>query len=424
MRDIKPMGTLPKKLYSKPRFTGSEVPVAATPVVTEMDSPVVAKQPLKSSVRLGDKERKLIAVLLVLVIAVLGLAAFLFLPKAKITLTLQTAPLLLDQELKLKNVKAAEPGVIPGQMYVRDVSVQGAAAVTSREVIGHKAAGTARIVNKTIDEQKIKEKSRLVTTDGTLFYMQTHAIVPPNGSVTIPIEAAQAGEGGNLKPQRLNFAALDKSAQSLVYAEVETAISGGSGEEVAVVKDDDLKQASQQAGSEARTQVEQEIRSQLDRGWILLDESWTGQLRQFDTEAKAGDKRDSIPYKAQVTVRVFAYEEMALQQALQQALASRLDENHMLFPEPISFTKSVKDINWDNEEATITVRATHTTIPSFSINTLREKLAGRGKAEAIAYLEGLPGVKSATIELGPFWATGIPRIEKRVSIDLVPDRQP
>lgn len=470
MRDIKPIGkpkppngspppNLPnpkKELYSRPedaapqpepetkpqpkrpRFSGAKVPVAATqpeeyaPIPSpdklsaseEYRAKHHTRSPHKKPARLGDKERKLIAVLFVLVVAVLGLAAFLFLPKANVVLTLQTAPLLLDQELTLKNVSAAEPGVIPADTFTRELTIQGSANVQGREVVGGKATGTARIVNRTVDEQSIKEQSRLVTPDGTLFYMQRHAIVPPEGAVSVPIEAAEAGEAGNIEPGRLDFAALDESAQSVVYAEVDTALTGGSGDEVGVVQESDIEQAKQEAGIRAREQVEQDIAAGLTKGMVLLDESWTSQLTSFTTSAKEGDHADTIQFTADVTVRVFSFEEAALQQALQQALESRLDKNHMLFPEPISFSKTVDDVDWDKKEARISVRVTHTTIPQFSLATLQEKLSGRSTEEAKSYLEGLPGVEAASVELSPFWAPRIPTIEQRIMVDLVPDREP
>ena len=96
----------------------------------------------------------------------------------------------------------------------------------------------------------------------------------------------------------------------------------------------------------------------------------------------------------------------------------------MLFPGPSSFTKSVDSVDWESERATVDVRVTHTTIPEFSIDTLQEKLAGRSKEEAENYLRGLPGIQSASVEISPFWASRISQLEKRIIIDIQPDRQP
>lgn len=443
----KPEGAASRAKTRRPAFSGSKVPVAATPTPPEEYSEIPSPAKLSAGdeyrarhstgkkhdklahrtsrqAHLGDKERKLIAILLVLVALVLGLAAFLFLPKASVTLTLQTAPLLLDQDLRLENVTMASAGIIPATAFIRDLTVQGSSPVQTREVVGTKASGVARIVNRTVDEQQIREQSRLVTEDGTLFYMQRHAIVPPNSALSVPIEAADAGEEGNIEPQRLDFAALDSSAQSIVYAEVDVALSGGSGEEVGVATANAIEQAKQDAGLSAREQVEQTIRAGLQSGFVLLEESWSSEISSFETTAQEGDRVEAIPFTANVRVSVFAFQEAALEQALQQALEDRLDENHMLFPEPISFTKTIKDINWEEETAIISVRVTHTTIPEFSLTTIQEKIAGRSAEEARGYLAGLPGVEGVTVDLAPFWAPRIPTIEQRILVDIVPDRQP
>ncbi|MBI1833855.1 MAG: baseplate J/gp47 family protein [Candidatus Andersenbacteria bacterium] len=455
----------PKQLYTKPpkKLPGAKVPVAALnvpklvpkktsspklltgaveklkaasisrptskPVTSSANqfknvTPVVRTKSKTTSMRLGGRERKLIAVISGLIIVVLGLAVYLFLPKATITLALKTAPLLLDETLTLQQTDNPQTGVIPATVFSREVHVEGAAPVTSTETVGAKATGVARIVNGTIDEQKIKERSRLVTEDGTLFYMQTHAIIPPQGAVTVAIEADLAGEGGNIEPQRLNFAALDTASQSLVYAMVDTKLTGGSGEQVLVVREADLTAARESAGATAKTQIEQEIRAQLTDEFTILEESWTGEIKAFETDAKEGTQQEAIPYKADVAVRVFAYKETALEESLRGALEARLDDEYMLFPEPISYTKSVGNVDWEKGEADLNVRVTHTTIPTFSIDTLQEKLAGRSEEEARSYLESLPGVEGVEVKLSPFWALGIPRIEKRIEVNLVSDRQP
>lgn len=442
-----------KKLYEKhavkkPRFSGSKVDVARVHVPRQsidhakgsvrrrgkQEEPTEAARPLfatptpapaaRSKMRIGHKERKVVAGLIVLLLLALAAAGALFLPQANIRLVLETAPLLLDQKLTMRSNDSAAADAVPGTPYEVEVKVDGSSPVVSTEVVGTKATGTVQIVNRTLEEQAIKELSRLVTADGTLFYMQKHAIVPPDSSIPVTVEAAEAGESGNVASGRLNFAALDSSAQSVVYAEVTSPITGGSGDTVKVVKEEDLSQAKQDAGVAARQKVEQEIRAELPEGWTLLEESWNMTINDFQTEAVIDERLEEIAYSAHILVQVMAYEEKELENRLKTALEGRLDDEYMLFPGPISFTKSVDEINWEDGQAQVTVRVTHTTVPTFSLDTLKDKLAGRSEEEALAYLQGLKGVSSASIDLSPFWVSSIPRIDQRISIDIVSDRQP
>lgn len=440
-----------KELYEKHakrpsgrRFTGSKVDITNVHVpkqhVPEKKKEEVAleSRPLfasvkhskkkKPSMKLGRKERIILWSLLGLAIVAAILAAVIFLPSAKISLTVQTAPLLVDQKLTVSSNAAAIPNAIPGSPIVQEVIVQGSSPVTSTEFVGTKATGTVQLINKTFDEQKIKERSRLVTKDGILFYMTGSANIPGGssggvGGVNIQVEAAEAGPKGNITSQRLDFAALDKSAQALVYGQSQGTFTGGKGEEVKVIKEADIEQAKAAAGLEGKKQVEQAARAQLQKGWLILEESWDSKMVEFTPTGKVGDKVESIPYTAKMTVRVMAYKEEALTVALQNALKERLDENYMLFPGPLSYTKSVDAMNWEKGEISMTARVTHTTIPALSIDTLTDKLMGRKKAEAIAYLQGLPGVQFATIELWPFWVQSVPDIQKRVDIEIKSDRE-
>lgn len=473
MRDIKPTGNIrkvphhgapdelppeAKKLYEKHvkkattrRFAGSKVPVtnvhvpkqslpekrrASVPEVIE-ERPLFAnvditkKAPRKKkriSMRLGKKERTLLLSLLGVVVLTAGIAAFIFLPKAAIGLTIKTAPLLIDQKFTIATNIAALPNAIPGNVFSQKIDLQGSSPVTSTEVVGTKAKGSVQLINKTFDEQKIKERSRLLTKDGVLFYMLGSATIPAASSsgvssVTVQVEAAESGEQGNIAPQKLNFAALDASAQTVVYGQNTVAITGGTGQQVKVIKEADMEAAKAAVTAQAKAQVMGTAQSQLQKGWSLLDESWDTKLDVFTPTGKVGDRVENIPYTATGTVRVMAFKNDTLMSVLENALKTELNKDYMLFPGPISYTKSVDKVDWDKGQVDITTRVTHTTIPTFSLDTLKDKLAGRSKTEAINYLQGLPGVQNATIDTWPFWVQSVPEIQKRIDIKLSSDRE-
>lgn len=440
MQDIRPMPKKPSsgmpippedELYEisreakRKRFSGSPVPVANVHVEEKSPRPLFAKTPLdKPIVRLGQRERLIIFILLGVVALVGLLAAAIFLPRAEITLVLRTAPLLVDQELTVRAQETEATNTVPGAGFFRQISVEGSIPVISTEMVGTKATGIVDIVNKTSEEQKIREKSRLVTKDGMLFYMQQAVFVPGGGSKSVSATAAESGEAGNISPQRLNFAALDASAQSVLYAEVTKAFSGGTGEEIHVVHDEDTTRAKEAAEQAAQDKVRGEIEKDLPRGWALLDESWSAELSDFKTDGDVGAKQPELAYTGQATVRVLGYETAKLEDRLKMALQSRLDKDYALFPGPISYSKSVKSVDWEKGEGVMVARVTHTTIPDFSLPTLKQKIANRTGEDAEKYLEGLPGVQSVDLKLAPFWVQSIPRIESRIDLKLVPERQP
>ena len=383
-----------------------------------------------SGFRIGPTERRVVLSVFALLLVALLLAGFIFLPSAEGRLVLRTAPLLIDEKLTIK----AEPalhvlaengmGVVPGTTFFRELQLHGESPVTSTKVLGKKASGTVRITNRTVEQQKIKENSRLVTAQGTLFFMKSSVFVAPNNSAKVTVEAAEAGTGGNISPQRLTFAALPATSASILYAEAEQAFAGGSGEVVTVVQGQDLEQAKTAVTEAGRKQAEGEIKKELPQGWVLLPESWSVEASSFETDAKVDDQRVTIPYTAKVVARVLGYQEDAFKEHLQKALEARLDKDHMLFPGDISFSVTVESVDWAKNEGVVIARVTHTTIPRFSVDALRDKLAGRSQPEAKEYLQGLPGVGSADITLSPFWVRAIPRIRQRVKIDLVPEQQP
>lgn len=466
MRDIKSTGSKKKGSRSAPsdlppeaqelyaqhaqkaptrRFAGSKVPITNVHVSKQTLPEKIAERPLfahvditkrahhkkkrRISMRLGRKERTILLSLLGVVLVTAGIAAFLFLPYASIALVVKTAPLLVDQKFVITTNTAATPDAVPGNIFSQQVSVSGSSPVTSTEVVGAKATGEVQLINKTFDEQKIKERSRLVTKDGVLFYMMKSATIPAASSsgvtsITVQVEAAESGEKGNIAPQTLNFAALDSSAQQVVYGQNATAFTGGKGEEVKVIKETDIEQAKAAAGAQAKAQVSAAAQAQIQKGWSILEESWETKLDEFTPNGKVGDRVDTISYTGSGTVRVIAFQEGTLMTTLENTLKAALDKDYMLFPGEISYTKSVDKADFDAGQVAITARVTHTTIPMFSLDTLKDKIAGRSKTEVINYLQGLPGIQNANIDTWPFWVQSVPEIQKRIDIHISSDRQP
>lgn len=390
----------------------------------EAERPLFATTPLvkKYRIRMGKGERKIMLGLIGLVVVATLLAGVVFLPTAKITLKLRTAPLLVDEEVLIGQA-SGNNNVVPGTSFYREIAVNRTQPVQHREMVGSKSGGVVEIVNNTTSEQRIKEFSRLQTGDGVMFLMQKYAFVPPGGRVKVEALAAEEGSAGNIEPQRLDFVAFDDDSKQVVFGEAKQSFTGGSGELVAVVGADDLAEAKTEAINQARQEAEQQIKKELPSGWELLEESWQTEVIDFASDNNEGDKVPAIDYSSRVTVRVLGFEQAVFEDKMKEKLTNKLDRDYMLFPGPISFSPTVENINWDEAQAKVAVRVTHSTIPNLAIDTLRQKLAGRSVDEAQQYLEGLSGVRSATMELWPWWVKSIPRIEQRVEIIIESEKK-
>lgn len=445
--------TVKKSTTSGRRFTGSQVPITnvhvprqATlekkqtvsamverrPLFAVIDKPALKKKakphkPSKTAMLLGTKETKIALGLFGVVLACALIAGFLFLPYVTITLRIKTSPLLVDQKIPLAVNPAVVPNAVPATVIEQAIQIQGQSPVNTTQVEGTKAHGTVRVINRTFDTQKIKEKSRLITKDGTLFYLVGPAIIPPAtsdgiSSVSVQVEAGEAGEKGNITPQKLTFAALDANAQAIVYAESDTTFTGGAGNIVHIVQESDIAQAKESAKAQAKAQLEQLARGKLQAGWSLLHESFAIDVSQFTPNHTINDKVDSIEFTTTATARVLAYQQGALENTLKNSLISQIDQNSVLFPGAIAYTTSVDNVNWEQGTAQLTARVTHSTIPNFSLSTLKDKITGRSEQEAKSYLEGLQGVNSVSVSLWPFWVQNIPQINQRINLNIEPVR--
>lgn len=403
---------------------GANVPVTSIHVDVPNDQ---QNSPQIQPVRLGHKEHSIALVFVGILALILVMAGIVFVPRAEVHITIQTSPLLVDETISFSSANTENS--IPISVFQKDLQVSGTANVMTKEFIGNKAEGSVDIINRTLQEQKIKAASRLITDDGTLYLMKTHAIVPPAASstpsrVSISVEAAEPGPNGNNQSGILNFVALDKSSQNLVYAEIVNPLTGGSGSKIAIVRDSDIDNARDESKRQAREQATGSAQKELSAGWAILDESVETNIINFDTDTQNGQESDTISYTTTAHVQGLLYETNVLDQYLIKVLERKLDKDYMLFPGPLSHTISIESIDWEASTATAHVRITHSTIPTLSIESLSSKLAGRSVQQAQEYVSGLTGVQSVTVKTWPFWVKRIPRIEKRTIISIEPERRP
>lgn len=440
MRDIRPHRNTggsqpppepPQAHRPQPRLRGQSVPVTAIHVPTakvpqrthEMESsPGSARH-----ARLGGREKIIALVFLGLVILAAGLAAFVFLPTANVSLVLRTSPLLVEEELTIQEDGAPNSTSIDGRFFSEEIAISETYHVSGRKTVGEKATGTVDLINKSFDTQSLKEHSRLANADGKIFYI-TRGVTLPAAQATAPVrvpvavEAAEAGDEYNGVTGRLDFVALDEAARTFIFAEVSVAPAGGSGEQVAVVTADDISAAREAAAASAQTILAETVQAKIPSHWKLLGDGAHNKVLTFTANGAEGDELQTLDYTAQIQSRVIAYDESAVVEKIQSSLQAHVAAENILFPGPVSYDIVTPAIEDGATEVTIKVRTTHKTVPRVSIPSIRETLAGKSVEDAHAYVGGIPGVRSATIELTPRWLQSIPRIERRITVELLPEQ--
>jgi uncharacterized SAM-binding protein YcdF (DUF218 family) len=395
-----------------------------------------------------------ILILILLLVALLGY----FVPSASVTVTV-TARDFSASNLKLLATTAkttvqggSRTGTVAAIQLAQTFPTSGQALMGTGTATGTVPIGTAKATgNLTFTNNgnkylTIPTGTVVQTASGIQFVTTAQATAnttnsPVGNTVSIPIEAQQSGEVGNVPPQSITViptSSLNTIAQ-FNNVDVNTikisvtnpdATSGGGAGTATVVTQNDLTRVENTLRAQLQGAVDSWIKQQVHDGDIagtptvttrVVDAPPVNQMEQSGT-FKMGLFLD---------VKLLVVRSLALQQAAQALLDSKLQATPAYrgqyevvvtaqYPIQLSQVKKTSDTP---TALTLTFNATGKIIPRLSVNQIRSLISTRSKSDAVSILQGLPGVQKVSIQLSPAFMPWLPW-GQRIQVTFVPGTPP
>lgn len=364
--------------------------------------------------------------------ALLASVVLFVLPRAWITVHVSAEPLVTDVAFFLDTsatIPMAEGGVLPARHLNVEESVEREFPIETFQERGNRAAGSVNLVNATDTVQGIKAGTRLISRTGVVVRIQRGVIVPKQGRVSVPVRADQGGVSGNLSPQRLTIPGLAPSAQSVLFAENATALSGGSTQRVRVLTEEDLFRATQalRADAEARLraklQVQQPARERPLGSGALLERSelLRTNVEVLETSPALGAEGEVVRVRARVSAEALTTTLDTLKQFLKDFLRTRAGPQKDITLDGDLHDLRVVSVNWSTRRVELSLHVETTVLPDLLQTELRARLAGQTPESAEELLKGLSGVREATVILSPVWVRRIPGNPRNIHLRRVLD---
>lgn len=394
-------------------------------------TPAVARPPTKPAKRSSCRRGKVAALVTALAIGAvaIGFAAAYILPKASVSLV----PTVQDVSVEVTYGVDGSGGTwdIPIQPVVIDATLTASA---SQPTTGERvepdgtAVGTLRLTNAATSEVFVPAGTIVASSTGIAFATAEDIVVPaadPFGSLTfgsaiVDIRATRPGPDGNVGAEEI----VGQLDSGIFYTNLEPT-SGGSSRRIQTVSQADvdalrarvtleLDSRSQIAIAERLAPGQQILAGSENRGAIELTFSHAVGADATELRVDATRRVSALAYSlddVHAVARMRAAEEVADAAGAGYAVVP----GSIVVSEPTPVTGASAPAFVVRAEA-----KAEAVISAETVEHLPDQLAGRGEADAMAFIRGMPGVAGATIETWPdWWPLGLPRRASQIEVSIV-----
>lgn len=353
----------------------------------------------------------------IVAVAALGLAGAAFLgwftlPSARVVVTPTRQEKTAEQSILLSTA-ATEPDFKRFILPAKVVESAAEATETIRREGGEarpaRAQGVVRLINKQDEEQPLLPLSHLRHEASGVYFLTDAAVrIPPQGELSVGVTAKEEGVAGNVPAGKFVIDKLPASLQAFVFAESDTAFSGGE------VFDTPLSEAELVAAKEKVAKAaHEEARGELTAsagGAVIRDDLINRATDEAHASVAAGSRASSYTVTARVSLRGFIVDDTATLSLTLLALQAKAEPSEEFVGyEPTSFSLSFERADFERGEARVKGRLTGSFAEKTESTVFDTRaLAGRTPAEVEEYFKQFPSVTSAHVTLSPFWVKSVP----------------
>jgi hypothetical protein len=360
------------------------------------------------------KKGRLFILPVVLVLLVLGL--FIFLPKAKVTVFIDLRVLEKDSQV------IADPGAtavdeskktIPGKVVETQQIGSMKGSASGKKKVGESAKGKIIVYNKTGSPKNLSSGTVLTGPNNLKFTLDTSVqvasqssttgadfstIIKPGKTDAVGSTATEIGPEGNIAAGiELSVAGFGSDQ---VVAKVDSAFSGGVSRDVTVVTSDDQKKLLASLTSDLKKKASEKVQSELEAGFKVLEEGLSEEIVKRSYTKNVGDQATDFTLNLTINYKGTAYSEGDLKSIVSKLVETNVPEGYEL---DLSKTETQADVSKLEKDGRIIFLAKFKAklMPKIDQAKIKQEIAGKTPQEAAERLRQVENVIGSNIELTP-----------------------
>ena len=378
---------------------------------------------------------------MVAVLAILGSAAYLFLPKATINVfaknKMQAVELQVDGNSEVSEMDVVNEIIPVKAVTLADELTKSYETTGAKDSSNQKARGVITVYNEfSASPQPLVATTRFESADKKVFRLVKSITVPgmetvgsenKPGAIEADVVADESGEEYNIAPTSFSIPGFESSGgekYKKIYAKSFAAmIGGGQGsQKVKTVSDSDINTAKTKVLQELKATITQKLKDSVGADYIFLDDAVSIDDAVYTLTKSSGDMADNFSITVKVTANALVFRESDLNAIVTNALGKKGEHGAQIPENSIHLDFGKTDVNFKEGSLVIRVHATGNIVPEIDLEKIKQALLGKPEGEIQPYIkEHASDIEKVEIVYWPSFITGkIPVYESRVTISLDP----
>jgi hypothetical protein len=289
--------------------------------------------------------------------------------------------------------------------------------------------GKVHITNTTSKAQPLVKTTRLLTSDGKLFRIDSTVSVPAKGSVDVGAYSDKPGPEFVI-PDKMRFTipGLSESLQKVIYADSITSFAASTGKETAketatgpvmTLASSDLDAGEASLRTAIMETAKQTLMAEVSDG-RFTEVVYLVKPLERSSNVKVGDEAKRFLLKLKLDVTAVFYSKTDMESLVRERINEKIAEGRSIVsfdPSKTVFTVSRVDV--PNEKATISLKADVVTkISETSSDISKDLILGLPIDEAETKLKAVDGVEDATITVSPSWVRRLPTLKEHITMKV------
>lgn len=348
--------------------------------------------------------------LIPLIILIVLVGAYVFLPKA--TVVMFVDPKILEKETQI----VADPKItsmdeankqIPGRVVETTVDGTSKAAATGKKQIGDPAKGIVVIYNKTAAPKTFSQGTVLIGPGNINFVLDTSVNIASQSAVdggisfgkgTANATASTIGPDGNLdagKEMTIKGFGTDQYS-----AKVDKAFSGGISKDVTVVTADDQKKLLATLTSDLKKRAQEEVQGKLTDDMKILEETFMEKVLKQSFSKNPGDQASEFSLTLNLNLKGTAYSDTDLKSIVGKLVETTVPDGYDLDLQRTETQATVSKVEKDGK-IIFTAKFKAKLMPKLDLSKLKSQITFKTPDKVEEILKSNESVIGADIKVTP-----------------------
>jgi hypothetical protein len=323
--------------------------------------------------------------------------------------------------------------VVQGQILDLEKESSKTVSSTGKKNVGEKAKGNVTIYNLFNYQNPVKlTKGTKITGDGKNFILQSDVTVPiakataaiennipilktTPGSVEVAVVAELSGDTYNLSPTKFSISSYSRDK---LYAENKLAFVGGTNKEVKIVTEKDLEGAEKALKAETLDLAKKELIEKAEKSSLkILESQISSEVISQEADKKVDDEADNFVFKMKIKFFAMGFSESDIKKSVTEGVQAKIKADEMIVnPENSEVTYKVVDNAIDDAKMSLEAVFKGKVSNKLSPDVIKESVKNKSLSSAQLYLNSIPDLEVATLNVSPSFWKRTPFISSRINI--------